>query len=79
MGENAPKDPKGEGRVREVVFERKGGKEVVGSVWWEKDEGKSSGGDERGRGEVLEVLEQTSMRGGSVELVSSIMPVVLKL
>ena len=62
-----------------LVFERKGGKEVVGSVWWEKDEGKSSSGDGRGRGEVLEVLEQTSMRGGSVELVSSIMPVVLKL
>ena len=65
--------------MREVVFERKNGKEVVGSVWWEKDEGKSSSDGGRRREEVLEVLEQTSMGGGSVELVSSIMPVVLKL
>ena len=80
MGESAPKDPKREGRVREVVFENKSRNEVVGSVWWEKDEGWGGGKDGRGKEGLLGVPKKTKeRRGGSVELESSITSVVLKL
>lgn len=91
---HTPEDPKGEGRVRDVVFNKLKGKEIVGRVWWEDDEESEedterqlrvySEDSEKRKGVVWEVEHPIEMHTsrkakGSVQLVSSIMPAVLRL
>lgn len=91
---HTPEDPKGEGRVRDVVFNKLKGKEIVGRVWWEDDEESEedterqlrvySEDSEKRKGVVWELEHPIEMHTsrkakGSVQLVSSIMPAVLRL